>query len=161
MDTTRKLWAGLVTLLITGFSVLLWMGGEIHRQAPPMPAAIVSSDGQTLYTRETIEQGRIVWQSVGGQQLGSIWGHGALLAPDWSADWLHREATAWLNIRAQREFGHSYKDTTPGQQAKLLAEFKPDIRANQYDPTTGVLTVSKERAQAIHQVALQIGRAHV
>ena len=154
MDTTRKLWAGLVTLLITGFSVLLWMGGEIHRQAPPMPAAIVSSDGQTLYTRETIEQGRIVWQSVGGQQLGSIWGHGALLAPDWSADWLHREATAWLNIRAQREFGHSYKDATPGQQAKLLAEFKPDIRANQYDPTTGVLTVSTERAQAIHQVAL-------
>jgi nitric oxide reductase subunit B len=24
------------------------------------------------------------------------WGHGSYLAPDWSADWLHREATALL-----------------------------------------------------------------
>ena len=42
-----------------------------------------------------------MWQSICGQQLGSIWGHGALVAPDWSADWLHREATAWLDVRAR------------------------------------------------------------
>jgi nitric oxide reductase large subunit len=29
---------------------------------------------------------------------GSIWGHGGYLAPDWSADWLHREALSLLNI---------------------------------------------------------------
>ena len=53
-----------------------------------------------LYTRADIEQGRQVWQSIGGHQLGSIWGHGSYVAPDWSADWLHREATAWLNVMA-------------------------------------------------------------
>jgi nitric oxide reductase subunit B len=25
-------------------------------------------------------------------EIGSIWGHGSYVAPDWTADWLHREA---------------------------------------------------------------------
>ena len=51
---------------------------------------MVTTDGKVVYTRQDIETGRQVWQSIGGQQLGSIWGHGAYQAPDWTADWLHR-----------------------------------------------------------------------
>jgi nitric oxide reductase subunit B len=153
MSQTRKLWFGLLTLLVLSFSILLWMGSEIHRQAPPMPEVVKSADGTVLYTREDIETGRMVWQSIGGQQLGSIWGHGALVAPDWSADWLHREATAWLDLRAQQQLGKPYVQLSAGEQAKLQAEFRPDIRANTYDPATGVLTLPPQRAQAITQVA--------
>ncbi len=153
MTRTRKLWLGLAALLAASFAVLLWMGGEIHRQAPPMPESVVAADGSTLYTRADIETGRTVWQSIGGQQLGSVWGHGALVAPDWSADWLHREATAWLELRAQRQFGQPYAKLNPGDQAKLQAELRPDIRTNDYDAQTGVLTIASERAQAIAQVA--------
>jgi nitric oxide reductase subunit B len=153
MSQTRKLWLGLAALLLATFSVLLWMGGEIHRQEPPIPTAVVAADGTPIYTRDDIETGRVVWQSFGGQQLGSIWGHGALVAPDWSADWLHREAVAWLDLRAQRQFSQPYAGLSAGDQAKLQAELRPDIRANTYDPATGVLTVPVERAQAIAQVA--------
>ena len=67
---------------------------------PPIPARRCSPRrGDVLYTRADIEQGRQVWQSIGGHQLGSIWGHGSYVAPDWSADWLHREAIAWLEHR--------------------------------------------------------------
>ncbi|HSC12816.1 MAG TPA: nitric-oxide reductase large subunit, partial [Rhodanobacteraceae bacterium] len=103
MSTSRRLWVALIALLAATFAVLLWMGGEIHRAEPPMPERVVGADGQTLFTREAIEQGRVVWQSIGGQQMGTIWGHGALVAPDWSADWLHRESTALLDLWAQRE----------------------------------------------------------
>src|SRR5512141_2444570 len=144
MSNTRKLWLGLAALLLATFSVLLWLGGEIHRQEPPIPSAVVAADGTPLYTRDDIETGRVVWQSFGGQQLGSIWGHGALVAPDWSADWLHREAVAWLDLRAQHAFGKTYAELPAGEQAKLQAEFKPDIRRNGYDAKTGVLTVSDE-----------------
>src|SRR3546814_248044 len=99
MSTTRKLWVGLATLLVLSFGVLLRMGGEIHRKAPPMPEQVVSHSGQVLYTRADIERGRVVWQSMGGMQLGSIWGHGALVAPDWSADWMHRQISAELDLR--------------------------------------------------------------
>src|SRR3954451_14947986 len=108
MSTTRRLWIALSLLLATTFAVLLWMGGEIHRSAPPMPERVVTSAGNTLFTREDIEQGRIVWQSIGGQQLGSVWGHGALVAPDWSADWLHREAVGMLELWAHRDFDAAF-----------------------------------------------------
>jgi nitric oxide reductase subunit B len=153
MDTTKKLWIGLGLLLVTGFSVLLWMGGEIHRQAPPVPEAIVSESGKQIYSRADIETGRTVWQSIGGQQLGSIWGHGALVAPDWSADWLHRESQAWLSLRANQLYGKPFKDLPPGDQAKLTAELQPDIRANTFDTATKTITVSDQRAQAISEVA--------
>src|SRR6478735_9809454 len=153
MSQTRKLWLGLAALLLSSFAVLLWMGGEIHRQAPPMPQSVVTASGDVVYTRADIETGRQVWQSIGGQQLGSIWGHGALVAPDWSADWIHREASAWLDLRARRDLGQPYATLTAGDQAKLQAELQPDFRANTFDAATGVLTVSDERAQVMRQVA--------
>lgn len=153
MNTTKRLWIALALLLTVGFGVLLWMGGEIYRHQPPVPEKVVTQSGQVLFTRDDIQTGRTVWQSIGGQQLGSIWGHGALVAPDWSADWLHREAEAWLQIRASSQYGKSFKSLSAGDQAKLGAELRPDIRANTFDPATKVLTISEERAQAISEVA--------
>ena len=153
MSTTRRLWLGLAALLIVGFGTLLWMGGEIYRQAPPMPEAVVTEDGTPVYTRAEIEQGRQVWQSIGGQQLGSIWGHGALVAPDWAADGLHREAVAWLDLRAQRAYAKPYSALGEGDRAKLQAELKPLIRSNTYDASSRRIVVSDERAQAIAQVS--------
>ncbi|KRB14680.1 nitric-oxide reductase large subunit [Rhizobacter sp. Root16D2] len=153
MSTTDRLWLGLCTLLIIGFGVLLWMGTEIHRQAPPMPQAVVTERGDIVYTRTDIELGRQVWQSIGGQQLGSVWGHGALVAPDWSADWLHREATAWLDLRARAKNEMAYADLGPGEQARVQAEFRPLIRRNTFDAARGRIVVSAEREQAITQVA--------
>jgi len=153
MDTTRKLWVGLLTLLTIGFGVLLWMGGEIHRQQPPIPQQVVTESGRTVFTRADIETGRQVWQSIGGQQLGSIWGHGALVAPDWSADWLHRESEAWLDLRAKANLGKAYADLGQGDRAKLQAELQPEIRANRYDAANGTLTVPDQRAEAIAAVA--------
>lgn len=153
MSTTRRLWLGLAALLIVGFGTLLWMGGEIYRQAPPMPEAVVTADGTTVYTRADIERGRQVWQSIGGQQLGSIWGHGALVAPDWTADGLHRETVAWLDLRAQSAYAKPYDALGEGDRAKLQAELKPLIRSNTYDASTRRIVISDERAQAIAQVA--------
>src|SRR5262245_45755439 len=110
MSVNRRLWTGLALLLAVSFGVLLWVGGEIHRVMPPIPEAVVTTQGDKIFTRTDIERGRQVWQSIGGQQLGSIWGHGSYVAPDWTADWLHREATAWLDLLAQRDGAQSYEN---------------------------------------------------
>ena len=93
---TRKLWGGLAVVVVGSFVVLGFMGAEIYRQAPPVPARVVATDGALVFDGDAIERGKSAWQSMGGQQLGSIWGHGAYQAPDWSADWLHREAVALI-----------------------------------------------------------------
>ncbi|HEY3517857.1 MAG TPA: hypothetical protein VGL98_12490, partial [Gammaproteobacteria bacterium] len=58
------------------FGTLLYFGGQIYQAAPPIPATVRSAGGQTLLVREDIERGQNVWQSMGGMQQGSIWGHG-------------------------------------------------------------------------------------
>ncbi len=67
--------------------------------APPLPD-VYTTDGQLLFTGSTITDGQGVWQSIGGQEIGTVWGHGAYVAPDWSADWLHRESEILLNTWA-------------------------------------------------------------
>ena len=153
MSTSRRLWIALALLLGATFSVLLWMGGEIHRAAPPMPERVVTSSGSVLFTREQIEQGRIVWQSIGGQQMGTVWGHGALVAPDWSADWLHREATELLGLWARNTQDAQFEQLDVAHQDALKARLRQELRANSYDPATGTLTVSGDRAVAISNVA--------
>src|SRR5690606_23958913 len=90
---------------------------------------------------------------VGGMQLGSIWGHGAYQAPDWTADWLHRELMAWLDLAAQDEFGTRYASLTASQQNALQFALKQAYRTNSYDKTTDTLTLSDRRVQAIMHTA--------
>ena len=154
MNSTRKLWVGLAALLIASFAVLLWVGSEVHRQAPPMPEQVVADDGTVVYTRKDIETGRQVWQSIGGQQLGSIWGHGGYVAPDWGADWLHREAVAVLDLWAKREAGvDRYTQLDEPTQAAYAKRVQQLLRPNTYDEATRTVRVSNDRALAIAQVA--------
>ena len=119
-----------------------------------MPEQVVSSDGEVIYTRADIELGRQVWQSMGGMQLGSIWGHGAYVAPDWSADWLHREAVGVLDLWAQREAGvASYAELPEEQQATFQARLQTRIRDNTYDPQSETITLEGDRAVVIASVA--------
>jgi len=154
LDKTRKLWMALAILLITSFAVLLWAGSEIFRAAPPMPERVVAENGQVVYTRADIEQGRQVWQSFGGMQLGSIWGHGAYVAPDWSADWLHREATGVLDLWARADGGMATYAMLPAeQQAALRGRLQEMMRANTYDPASKTITLTQDRVVALSNVA--------
>jgi nitric oxide reductase subunit B len=153
MNPSRRLWVTLAVLFATSFGLLGWLGGEIYREAPPMPIAVVAENGETLYSELNIQQGRQVWQTMGGMQVGSIWGHGAYLAPDWSADWLHREAVGLLERWAARDYGQSFDSLNREQQAGLTARLQGEMRANRHDPATGTITVSNDRAAVIREVA--------
>ncbi|HUG97755.1 MAG TPA: nitric-oxide reductase large subunit [Gammaproteobacteria bacterium] len=153
MYDTKRLWWTLGIILLVSFGILGFMGGEIYRAMPPVPDAYVAADGEILYTRDDIERGRQVWQTTGGHQQGSIWGHGAYVAPDWTADWLHREAVALLEIYAQRDFGVPFGDLDEDRRAGLEQRLKRELRENTFDPETRRVTVSAVRAAAILQVA--------
>ena len=153
MSSTRRLWWGLAVLLVASFSVLLWAGGEIFRTAPPVPERVVSESGQVVYTKDDIQLGRQVWQSMGGMQLGSIWGHGGYVAPDWSADWLHREAIAVLDGWAIAEGASNYAGLDAETQAKLRARLQPIMRGNTYDPASQTITLPEARVLAASSVS--------
>jgi nitric oxide reductase subunit B len=140
---------GLAVVIVASFAVLGYFGRELYRQAPPIPARVAGPDGRVIFTRDDIQDGQNVWQSMGGQELGSIWGHGAYVAPDWSADWLHREATALRDTWAAAAGAQSYADLPADQQAIIAQRLQSELRANNYDAATETITVSADRADAI------------
>lgn len=154
----RGLWIGLTTVIVLSFLVLGYYGFEIFRQMPPVPARVVVQDseepvGDVLFTGDDIRDGQNVWQSMGGQQVGSIWGHGAYVAPDWSADWLHREAGLILDWWSEQEDSKPYAELDDERQAALQARLQREMRRNTYDAATGDIAVSPVRAQAIRTLS--------
>lgn len=144
------MWLG--ATVAASFLVLIIFGVEIYRTAPPFPTKIVVSDGEVLYEGQDIKDGQNVWHSMGGQTVGSIWGHGAYIAPDWNADYLHRETEMLLDLLAQKD-GKTYKDLPEDEQAKYLVQLRKELRTNTYDAASGVITFSPERAQVARALA--------
>ncbi|WP_448681637.1 nitric-oxide reductase large subunit [Pseudomonas nicosulfuronedens] len=151
MGEYRKLWWTLLAVLAVTFGILGYFGREVYRQAPPIPDEVRSVSGEHLFTGTDILDGQTAWQSVGGMQLGSIWGHGAYQAPDWTADWLHRELTAWLDIGAREQYGKAFGELDSDQQAVLRNRLQREYRQNRSD--NGVLTLSERRVEALRQTA--------
>ncbi len=77
-----------------------------------------------------------------------MWGHGAYVAPDWTADWLHREAQFILSKYAETDFGSAFDTLEPEQKAALEARLQIELRKNTYDPATKTLTISPIRYEA-------------
>jgi nitric oxide reductase subunit B len=144
--TIKRLWITLVVSLVLSFSALLYLGGQIYQKAPPIPNAVQIINGDIVYSKQDIEDGQNIWQAMGGMQQGSIWGHGGYLAPDWSADWLHREALSLLNTIKSSGFYLNNEYQTREAHKIIL---KDEMRTNTYNDITGVVTISQNRASAI------------
>lgn len=153
MREYKKLWWTLIGVLAITFTILGYFGSEVYRNAPPIPSAFKTQSGEVLTTKEQILDGQTAWQSVGGMQLGSIWGHGAYQAPDWTADWLHRELVAWLALAAKDEFATPYEQLNNKQKAALQFDLKEEYRRNTFNSAQDIVVLSKRRIAAIKQTA--------
>src|SRR5262249_34713180 len=135
----KRFWIMLAIILTFGFTILGWIGSRIYQEMPPIPERIVTSDGQVVAPEGSIHSGQAVWQTLGGMEVGSIWGHGSYVAPDWSADWLHRECELILDDWARSEHARPYADLGAEPQAALRERLRLMLRANRYDPATSTL----------------------
>jgi nitric oxide reductase subunit B len=149
----RKLWIALGLVLIVSFAVLGGVGIKVMNNAPPIPSSVVTTDGRTLFDGTAIMNGQNAWQSIGGQEVGTIWGHGSYIAPDWSADWLHRESEFILNRWASEIGASNYSALGVEQQAALQARLQQIMRTNTYDAATGKITIDPARAAAFEELA--------
>src|SRR5271157_4676626 len=141
----KKLWIALGLVLAVSFAVLGGVGIKILTSAPPIPAQVLVAGGTALFDGRDIQDGQGVWQSIGGQEVGTIWGHGSYVAPDWSADWLHRECMFILNHWAGTDYKKDYENIEPEQQAQLQKRLEILMRTNKFDPATQTITVDPVR----------------
>lgn len=144
----KTLWICFALVAVPSFAVLGWIGTRIYQEAPPIPRQVVTTEGRVLIDEGEITAGQNVWQSMGGMEVGSVWGHGSYVAPDWTADWLHREAIFILDRWASEEFGGPYEEITAEQQAQLRARLTRVMRTNTYDPSNKTITIHPLRGDA-------------
>jgi nitric oxide reductase subunit B len=146
---SKNLWFSFIAVLVICFSILGFYGHEIYREKPPIPEKVISENGSVIFTKQEIMDGQNVWQSIGGQEVGTVWGHGAYVAPDWSADWLHKESVYLLDKWAEKDFNMSFINLDVEKQASLKARLQKTLRANTYDNKTGNISVTSDIAGAI------------
>lgn len=150
-----RLPAWLMLVCMVTFSVLLWAGAVIAREAPPIPLVIESPQHQVLLTREDIQAGQVAYLARGGQDIGSIWGHGSYLAPDWTADVLHRWGLATAGMIRDHNSDFDQQDweaLSEGERASLQATLRDQFKTNRYDPTNQSLALSEEQSRALEKV---------
>ncbi len=144
----RRYWFGFIAVVVIGFIVLGWAGYTIYQEKPPLPDQVVTTDGKVVIGSGEIAAGQNVWQAMGGMEMGSIWGHGSYVAPDWSADWLHRECEFILDAWSLQEAEKPFKDASATDQAVLKTRLASIMRTNTFSPTTGRIVIDPIRALA-------------
>ncbi|MCC7527337.1 MAG: cbb3-type cytochrome c oxidase subunit I, partial [Candidatus Melainabacteria bacterium] len=132
-------------VLIAGFSTLIFMGHETSTQAPPIPQRVLDESGKILFSGQDILAGQGVFQKYGLMDVGSVFGHGAYNGPDFSAEYLHREAEVSLDRMAQKRFAKNYDQLSISEQGDLKGGLTVELKKNRYDAQNKSLTLTENQ----------------
>jgi nitric oxide reductase subunit B len=137
-----KSWIQAVALvMLFGFFIMGLLTYYTYTDEPPIPSRVVdAASGQTLFTGQDITAGQEIFLKNGLMEYGSIFGHGAWLGPDFTADYLHRAAEMTIDY-----YGGSASDAARRQTIS-------DFKTNRYDNATGVLAYSAAQAGAFQKL---------
>ena len=136
-----KAWVQAVAVvMLFGFFVLGLLAYRTYTSEAPIPAKVVDPGGRVLFSKADIIGGQEVFLRNGLMEYGSIFGHGAYVGPDYTADYLRRSAL----IVAQ----HNGDAASTGARALTVAEFK----TNRYDAATGTLRLTADQAAAFESL---------
>ena len=132
-------------VMIFGFTVMGMLAYRTYTGEPPIPARVTDDSGRVLFTRTDILAGQAVFLRNGLMEYGSIFGHGAYLGPDFTADYLHRAALSVMEF-----YGGESSD-----RAKL--QTVADFKNNRYNPSTDTLMYTAAQAHAFEQLRNEYG----
>ncbi|HEX9787246.1 MAG TPA: nitric-oxide reductase large subunit, partial [Candidatus Binatia bacterium] len=137
MPISSRWFQGAMLTYLFGFTVLGILAYLVYRDQPPMPAKVVAGD-MILFSRDDIVGGMNVFQRYGLMEYGSVYGHGAYLGPDFTAEYLHKSAEFLIEAYAGRPAGNL------SARERVAAE----LHENTYNAAEDSLGWSVQRAAA-------------
>jgi nitric oxide reductase subunit B len=137
-----SLWfqTALLTFII-GFAVLGYLATRIGVTHPPIPDRVIGPDDRVVFTGDDVMAGQHIFQRYGLMQLGTIFGHGAYLGPDFSAQYLHRQGLIMTAFYEGQGLAHP----------DALARVRQELKRNLYDPASGSLVYTAGQTQAFEE----------
>jgi nitric oxide reductase subunit B len=139
---------GLIIVFIVGFSVLIWMTVQAYINAPPIPEKVTSPTGEVIFTQEDILAGQEVFLKYGLMNNGSIWGHGAYLGPDFSAEYLHTLVLDANDTLARQKYNQAVSQLVPAQLSEIESEIQISLKQNRYNPENKTLLFTQIEAES-------------
>jgi nitric oxide reductase subunit B len=128
-----------ILVMIAGFAVLSYLTVRTYTDAPPIPARVEDTSGRTLFASADILRGQEVFLKYGLMEHGTLWGHGAYLGPDYSADTVHEAVEVGRDTLAQSRYGRPYATLEAGAAAEIADGVRRTLKENRYDAATGTL----------------------
>ena len=125
---------GMLLTFLIGFAILGYLALRVYEEHAPVPARVVDEAGKELCTSAEIMRGQEAFLTYGLMQFGSVYGHGAYLGPDFTADYLHRQAELMLQYY--------------GGDGDAAQRVRRELQANRYDPVSGTLVWSDGQVRA-------------
>lgn len=134
-----------VLVVLFGFFVLGFLAYETYSFEPPIPHKVVDDKGTVLFTGDDVIAGQNIFLRNGLMEYGSIFGHGAYLGPDFTADYLHRAALSSIDF-----YGGSNSD-----RAKIQTII--DFKTNRYDDKSGTLIFTDAQSYGFNNLRSYYG----
>ncbi len=139
---------GAILVMIVGFTLLSIVTIKTYDNAPPIAARVVDGSGRTIFTRDDVLRGQEVFLKYGLMEHGTLWGHGAYLGPDYTAEYLHRLAEISRETLAVARYGKPYAALELGLARDIDEAVRAEAKENRYDPVTETLRLSPAEATA-------------
>jgi nitric oxide reductase subunit B len=136
--------------MIAGFSVLSFVTVLTYTNAPPVPEQITDGAGTVVFTGADIQKGQEVFLKYGLMEHGSLWGHGAYLGPDYSAEYLHRLSEVTQDTIATGKYGKLFAQLSPDEQSAASAQTITVLKENRYEPASQTLRFSPGEVASYH-----------
>jgi len=128
-----------ILVLVIGFLILGWISTKAYRDAPPIPKKVIASSGEILFTGDDILLGQQVFLKYGLMENGTIWGHGAYLGPDFSAEYLHTLTLDAQESVSKQMFHRDVPELKPAELAAVRGEVQQFLKQNRYQANTQTL----------------------
>jgi nitric oxide reductase subunit B len=137
-----------ILVMIAGFSVLSIVTVLTYTNAPPIPEQVTDLTGSVLFTGADIQAGQEVFLKYGLMEHGSLWGHGAYLGPDYSAEYLHRLSEVTRDTIATERYSKPFAQLSPDEQSVISARTIAALKENRYEPASRALRFSSGEVAA-------------
>lgn len=154
-STVSRWWLySTLLVMVAGFAVLSFITKLAYENVPPIPEKVIDASGSNVFTKQQIVEGQLLFFQKDLMEHGTLWGHGAYLGPDYSAEYLHQEALLVRECLAEKLFSSSFDRLAPANQNSITEMVPQLLKRNDYDPQTGTLVLAEERICAFEKALL-------
>lgn len=143
-----------ITVMLIGFAILGFVTSLSYENAPPIPDKVIDNKNNILFIKENILQGQSTFLKHNLMEHGTLWGHGAYLGPDYTAEYLHQEALSIIDSLAKKKSGKPFAELSQEQQFGIKEQTALLLKKNRFDFNNNILVYTPEEVEAFSKALI-------